>query len=430
MPIRHPLADSHRPRLLITGASTRAAAWSAIRAGFFPVCADRFGDEDLRQIAEVHDEADVRQQLQSGKAQFVTAARMAVSEPTWNLQDYFTRFENPPRIERNLTSYLGCRLGPEQQVWMRGIADITQYLRSANLPALNTRPGGSWVVATDDSAVPVKWLRGFPPKADGKWVLKPIWGGGGRSVQIWDNRASRQTLWEPTYFQEFRDGQPMSAIFVANPQATSPVELIGLTEQIIGDITAAAPTRFTYCGNIAPVSLPDEATSVVMKIGAVLAEKLGLRGIFGVDFIWDGTTPWVIEVNPRYTASCELLELVLGRALLRDHWQAWLPNDPLPSVTEPPSTVRPGVLGKLILYARSQVTAPDLGRFLRRRPEWTVPWLADIPRIGTSFLSGEPLCTVFATGRDAAQCRRKLVRRARRVRNWFGDWPDPFPEPS
>ena len=42
-----------RPSLLILGASTRAAAASAVRAGFDPVCADRFGDEDLRRIASV-----------------------------------------------------------------------------------------------------------------------------------------------------------------------------------------------------------------------------------------------------------------------------------------------------------------------------------------------------------------------------------------
>ena len=46
-------ANRTRPRLLILGCSTRAAAWSAVRAGFFPVCADEFGDEDLRQVAEV-----------------------------------------------------------------------------------------------------------------------------------------------------------------------------------------------------------------------------------------------------------------------------------------------------------------------------------------------------------------------------------------
>jgi len=41
------------PSLLILGASTRAAAHSARRAGFRPICADMFTDEDLREVAEV-----------------------------------------------------------------------------------------------------------------------------------------------------------------------------------------------------------------------------------------------------------------------------------------------------------------------------------------------------------------------------------------
>jgi predicted ATP-grasp superfamily ATP-dependent carboligase len=50
-----------------------------------------------------------------------------------------------------------------------------------------------------------------------------------------------------------------------------------------------------------------------------------------------------------------------------------------------------------------------------------VPFLADIPRIGTRFEPGQPLCTVFATGRDSAAVRTKLDRRAAGVRRWFGD---------
>jgi predicted ATP-grasp superfamily ATP-dependent carboligase len=54
-----------------------------------------------------------------------------------------------------------------------------------------------------------------------------------------------------------------------------------------------------------------------------------------------------------------------------------------------------------------------------------VPFLADVPRIGTTFEPGQPLCTVFATGPDAAAVRRKLDRRAARVRRWFGDAENP-----
>ena len=47
-----------QPSVLILGASTRAAAQSAIRAGLRPICADLFADLDLRDCARVLDVDD------------------------------------------------------------------------------------------------------------------------------------------------------------------------------------------------------------------------------------------------------------------------------------------------------------------------------------------------------------------------------------
>lgn len=413
MSIRQHIHTESRPRLLITGASTRAAAWSAVRAGFFPVCADRFADEDLRQVAEVHDFSDVQEQLLTGRPQIVTTARL-------NITDWAFDFSLMAKVEekyRAVDQYLGRLLGPSDMYLKRGVLSLEKILQENGLEGLGERPGP---FARDPFVSGLSPEQCRPPRADGTWVEKPLSGGGGRAVRIWGAEAENECLPEPTYFQEYRAGQSMSAIFLADRNRTPSVELIGLTEQLIGDEIAAAPSQFAYCGNIAPVTLPAEATQVVHRIGEVLADKLGQRGIFGVDFIWDGTTPWVVEINPRYTASCELLELALGRALLRDHWQAWLPREPLPALPEAPRS-RPGVIGKLILYARTAVRAPDLSRFLRPRSPWTVPFLADIPRTGTAFSPGEPMCTVFATALTPDECRLKLYRRAERVRRWFGD---------
>ncbi|MFO1095954.1 MAG: hypothetical protein U0992_22005, partial [Planctomycetaceae bacterium] len=41
------------PEIIIAGASTRAAAFSALRSGFRPYCLDRYGDADLRAVAPV-----------------------------------------------------------------------------------------------------------------------------------------------------------------------------------------------------------------------------------------------------------------------------------------------------------------------------------------------------------------------------------------
>ena len=45
--------QQRRGRVLIVGGSTRAAAWSAVRAGWQPICADLFADLDTHQVAQV-----------------------------------------------------------------------------------------------------------------------------------------------------------------------------------------------------------------------------------------------------------------------------------------------------------------------------------------------------------------------------------------
>ena len=52
-------------KLLIVGALARAAAWSAVRAGYSVVAADLFADRDLRELCTVHRIDAYPEQLES-----------------------------------------------------------------------------------------------------------------------------------------------------------------------------------------------------------------------------------------------------------------------------------------------------------------------------------------------------------------------------
>ena len=67
-----------------------------------------------------------------------------------------------------------------------------------------------------------------------------------------------------------------------------------------------------YAGSLGPLPLDPRRHASLTRIGEVLAREFDLRGLFGVDFIDDGAEPWPIEVNPRYTASIEVLERALS----------------------------------------------------------------------------------------------------------------------
>ena len=117
---------------------------------------------------------------------------------------------------------------------------------------------------------------------------------------------------EPVYFQRFIEGPSFSAIYAA---VEGRAELLGVTRQLVG--TTGSP--FAYRGSIGPISLSSRPTGMLSELGWVLASSFPLIGLFGVDFILRDDDIWPVEVNPRYTASVEVLELALGRSLLAEH---------------------------------------------------------------------------------------------------------------
>ena len=113
----------------------------------------------------------------------------------------------------------------------------------------------------------------------------------------------------------------------------------------------------------------------------------------------------LIEVNPRYTASMELIEHAHSLNMFSLHLEALagrLPDWKLLDQIEGPWC------GKGIVYARQSVTIPNTDRWLggNRR---------DIPFEGDTMDKGQPICTVLAEGSDRAACWSNLVDSAESV---------------
>src|SRR5207244_13398430 len=146
-----------------------------------------------------------------------------------------------------------------------------------------------------------------------RWLAKPLSGSGGRGIRF----APARRAHTPTYFQEFIEGESRSAIFRDG-------ELLGVTRQLVGEPWLHAP-RFGYCGSIGPIASSLSELDAWRKLGEFLMSWAGLRRIFGIDAIMRDGVPWLIEVNPRYTASVELIELTRGIVSLSPS-----PPSPLP----------------------------------------------------------------------------------------------------
>jgi predicted ATP-grasp superfamily ATP-dependent carboligase len=215
-------------------------------------------------------------------------------------------------------------------------------------------------------------------------------------------------------------GQPYSALFVA-PHDRRDVRFVGIARHLTG-VTELHGGPFVWCGSVGPETLPVGVEHLIRRVGNFLSWRMELCGLFGIDFIVDeNQTPWLTEVNPRYTGSTEVLEHALGLTLLRDHCAAF--DWELPDVVAPP----PGVpaLGRFILYSDREFVAPDPAEWLLP-DEWLhaecwrgTPKIADIPAAGSRIRCDDPVCSLFTTGATADDCLRQLPSVVADVRSRF-----------
>jgi predicted ATP-grasp superfamily ATP-dependent carboligase len=164
----------------------------------------------------------------------------------------------------------------------------------------------------------------------------------------------------------------------------------------------------------------DEQFRMLERIGNVLARGCGLRGLFGVDAILNEQSVWPVEINPRYTASVEVLERASalrtsGRRPRRLHAIEWHETACLLRRLPAPLGQSDEVIsGKLIYYApRDVIFSSDAARWAAERNlALTLPAVADIPAAGTALHRGSPVLTLLADGPTASRACAELSQSA------------------
>jgi uncharacterized protein len=292
------------------------------------IALDLFGDLDLRAARVV-------------KRRSLTAlVDAAVAEPPGAVV-YGASFENHPALVERLAERHVLLGNPPET--LRAVRDPVQLGAAlGDLPYPRTT---------------------FTPPSNGRWLRKPLRGGGGIRVREWRGGAVRRG----TILQERIDGVACSAAAMGDGKDAV---VLGLSEQLVGR-RAFGVSDHRWCGNLVPPRTPvplDHARAICSR----LAAAFGLRGLFGVDFVWDGERAWTVEVNPRPTASLEVIEAAYGVKVF----------DAPEVVAEP---VR--AAGKAVLFATEDVVVGDSERWLERR-------VRDVPHPGERIAAGRPICTV------------------------------------
>jgi predicted ATP-grasp superfamily ATP-dependent carboligase len=336
-----------------------------------PVAAfDLFGDLDLRR----------------GGARVVTGENLtalveaALGEPASGVV-YGASFENHPALLARLAkrhALLGN--GPQTLRAVRDPRRLGAALRDAGL------------------AYPATFSEA-PADRSRRWLRKPLRGGGGTRVRAWRGGA----LPAGVVVQERIEGVACSAAAVGDG---ADAVVLGLTEQLVGQ-RAFGVRSHRWCGNVVPPRLPaDERDALLAQARAIcscLAGAFALRGLFGVDAMWDGEGAWTIEVNPRPTASLEAIEAVYGVAVFDAHLRACAGELPGAEPT------RGGAAGKAVLFATEDVVVGDSERWLERG-------VRDVPHPGERIGAGRPICTVVATAPTPDEALAALEEQAAQLR--------------
>jgi predicted ATP-grasp superfamily ATP-dependent carboligase len=362
--------------VLIVGAGARAAAWSALRAGLRPAAADLFADRDLEAVAE-----SVR--LDTGRFPdgLLDAAGSWPARPWF----YTGALENRPDLIERLARRAPL-LGNDAAT-VRAVRDpiaVAGALRAAGIPAPEVRLG-------DPAGL----------GRDGSWLRKPLASAGGIGIEPLAPGAPATEL--GCYYQRRIDGAPLSAVFLGRRSGAT---LAGVTRQLLGRPGA----EFAYRGNLAPWLVDEDVAGRVKAVGDRIASHFGLVGLFGVDFQLTGDgLVWPVEVNPRYTAGVEVLELAFRRALLAEHVEACAGR---PQPRRGPGQLPGRFVAKEVLFAARELVFEEDVRTVvgARAPDlFRVPRIADVPRRGTRIAVGEPVLTVFARGKTPGDTLRRLA---------------------
>ena len=377
---------------LIVGVSTRAIAESAVRGGHQVFTLDYFGDRDQRQLVENYS------LLRDFNLAFSASGLLEASRHLeFQSVVYTSNLENHADIVADLARR-SCLLGNTPRVLhqVRDWRRLRQFCLEEGIPCAVTL-----LPSEENKATPASC-----------WLRKPVRSGGGHDIRFW----AGEPLDKGHLLQRHIEGRSASVAFVADGKTSA---VIGISEQLIG-LAELGAGEFVWCGNLLPLRIdPGNRAAFlgsVENMATRLTRGFGLQGVNGLDLVVANDAhrcprPILVEVNPRYTASMELMEKAHKINIFSLHLSAMAGQ--LPKFS-PPQHLEGPFIGKGIVFAKRTLTVPEaMGRAEQDR--------RDIPFPRDRIRAGGPVCTVLAKGDDRESCLDNLLASARGVRREIGD---------
>jgi len=390
--------------LVILGFSARAAAECAVQAGYCPTVVDFCGDRDLLALkCHYHSmtNPDWLDWLVEQRTEGPVLLTGGMEHQSSFLYEYFRRSH---RSCETIKSVLAMRDSQNWQQW----AEVSDIVWPVSISLTNFSSAKS---------------PDFDPNHLGpnfRWVLKSQKSVGGLGVQDWpvDNELSHlrvQNDIESYYLQERLDGIGVGVTFLTSQYGTIP---LGVAENGFQDTQSFLP-KYTYRGSIGPYRLSEANLFKLKSFAQIAGKESGIQGLWQADFILNEFQIALLEINPRWSASMEILDVAFNERLVAWHgacldetveMNAWIE---LTKRSE--QRIQEGskqVFGKWIRYAPHEfiVSETESSRW------WEARWNsgqalvqgrsrfeADIPGANTKVAGGQPIRTTMVVGNSREQ---------------------------
>lgn len=224
------------------------------------------------------------------------------------------------------------------------------------------------------------------------WLRKNSKSTGGRGVAPCTGESGNDPS---VYLQRKTEGLDFSLTFLADGRN---IEVLGLNTLWH---RACGPDRpYVYEGAVNRAELTQEQQGTVLHYALLLTREFHLVGLNSIDFILSDDCVYVLEINPRIPATYELYETRQGH-LIRAHMDACI-HAKLARMS-----------GERPLRAHAHVYAPEPVR-VPACFDWPL-WTADRPHPDEVIQVHEPICSVFAGGKNTGQVHAMIRARMQKI---------------
>ena len=244
-------------------------------------------------------------------------------------------------------------------------------------------------MATDGILFP---KTGHDTAPDGKNFIKDFSSAGG--VGVTQDLGAKMR--EGQYRQQAVDGLSVGATFLTvNNHGRDSTSLMGITEHI-NRVSEFGQSGYHYGGIVYPADVANIHEQAIKNFGQRAAAQSGLVGWWGADFILNENSAYLLEINPRFPASAELIAMAHDIDLIGTQTSAINGDKCDLEVGEPHS-----ITATAVCYAKTDYVFND-------PQEWFELGARDIPHDGEEIKQGEPVISLYATAGSFKECMRKL----------------------